>query len=93
MIYAYVHLTVTDKEPLAKYREVAGTALAKHGGAVVSASPEITVLEGDLTPPSIAVILSFASKEGALSWINDPELQDVHALRNASGQCSILLLG
>lgn len=93
MIYAYVHLEIADKGPLAQYREVAGAALAKHGGAAVSASPEITVLEGDLTPPNMAAILTFPNKEAALSWINDPELQNVHILRNASGQSSIHLLG
>lgn len=93
MIYAYVHLKITDKEPLAQYRDVAGAALAKHGGALVSASPEVTALEGDLELPNMAAILSFPTKEAALSWINDPELQDVHALRRASGQSSVHLVG
>lgn len=93
MIYAYVHLTINDKEPLAKYREVAGDALAKHGGALVSASPVITSLEGDLKPADMAAILSFPDKDSALGWINDPELADVHALRRACGESSTHLLG
>lgn len=93
MIFAYVHLKITDKEPLSQYREVAGAALSKHGGAVVSTSPEITELEGSLTTPNAAAILSFATKEAALAWINDPELENVHALRRACGESSIHLLG
>lgn len=93
MIYAYVHLKITDKEPLVQYRDVADAALAKHGGALVSANPEITALEGDLVLPNMAAILSFPTKEAALAWINDPELQDVHALRRASGQSTVHLLG
>lgn len=93
MIYAYVHLKITDKEPLGQYREVAGAALAKHGGELVSASPTVTALEGDLELPNMAAILSFPDKEAVLSWINDPELVDVHALRRASGQSSIHLVG
>ena len=93
MIHAYVKLTVTNPAPLAKYREVAGDALARHGGSVVQASTETTSLDGQPDMPDIAVILSFPDKASALAWINDPDLAAVHDLRRSAGASDIVLLG
>ena len=93
MIYAYAKLTVTNPESLEQYRDVAGEALAKHGGKVESASKEFTVLDGAPDAPNVAAILSFPDRDSALAWAKDPELQDVHALRRGAGGSDILLLG
>jgi len=93
MFYAYANIIVTAPESLAAYRDMAGDALAKHGGRVVQASPQQTVLEGKRGETGIGVILEFETAEGAKSWINDPELAEVHALRCGAGQSTITLLG
>ncbi len=93
MIYAYAKLTVTNPQALAQYRDVAGSALAKHGGKVESAAKEFTVLDGSPEAPDMAALLSFPDKESALAWANDPELADVHALRRSGGSSDIMLLG
>ncbi len=93
MIYAYAVLTVTNPDALANYRDVAGSALAKHGGKVESATSEFTVLDGSPDTPDVAALLSFPNKEAALAWVNDPQLADVHILRRSAGDSDILLLG
>ncbi|MEH6521507.1 DUF1330 domain-containing protein [Sulfitobacter sp.] len=93
MIYAYAKITVTNPKALAEYRDVAGAALAKHGGKVESAAREFTVLDGTPDVPNVAALLSFPNKEAAVAWSNDPELADVHALRRSAGGSDILLLG
>jgi len=93
MIYAYAKLTVTNPDALIKYRDVAGAALAKHGGKVEGAAQEFTVLDGAPEIPNAAALLSFPDKTAALAWVNDPELADVHALRRDAGGSDILLLG
>jgi uncharacterized protein (DUF1330 family) len=93
MVYAFAHLTITNPDALAQYRDVAGAALAKHGGKVESASGELTVLDGSPTTPNVAALLSFPDKEAALAWSNDPDLTDVHALRRSAGRSDIFLLG
>lgn len=93
MIYAIAHLTVTNKDAMTQYRDVAGEALAKHGGKVEAATGEFTVLDGNPTAPNVAALLSFPDKDAALGWANDPELTDVHALRRSAGTSDILLLG
>lgn len=93
MIYAIAKLTVTNPDALAQYREVAGAALAKHGGKVETASGELTVLDGAPTIPNVAALLSFPDKEAALAWSTDTDLADVHELRRSVGGSDILLLG
>lgn len=93
MVYATFYLNITDKEKLLAYREKAADALAKHGGKVEAASTELTVLDESLPLPSMAAVLSFPSKDAALAWLNDPELQDLHALRRAAGESTMTLIG
>lgn len=93
MIYAFAKLTVTNPDAMAQYREVAGAALAKHGGKVESASGAFTVLDGAPDIPNVAALLSFPNKESAVAWSTDPDLADVHALRRSAGGSDILLLG
>lgn len=93
MVYAYAKLTVTTPEILAQYRDKAGPALAKHGGAVVQAGGDTIVLDGAPDLPDVAAILSFPDKDSALAWINDPELVEVHNLRRGAGASDIVLLG
>lgn len=93
MVYAYAQLTVTNLTALEEYRDVAGTALAKHGGKVESATRDFTVLDGSPDAPNTAALLSFPDKASAIAWAEDPELLDVHALRRSAGASDILLLG
>lgn len=93
MTYATVEMWITNKEALAAYREKAGEALAKHGGSLVSASPNPSLLEGESSLPSMLAVLSFPDTEAAQAWIRDPELAPVHALRNKSGRSVVKLLG
>ncbi|MBT8455604.1 MAG: DUF1330 domain-containing protein [Rhodobacteraceae bacterium] len=92
MVYAYAKLTVTNPDALAAYRDVAGEALARHGGKVESASAEFTVLDGTPDVPQVAALLSFPDKASATAWANDPELSDIHALRRSAGGSDIVLM-
>lgn len=93
MIYATIHMTITNKDSLMAYREKAGAALEKHGGKVEAASMEPTALDASLPLPTMAGVLSFPDRAAALAWINDPELADVHALRRGAGESTITLVG
>ena len=72
MIYAYAMLTVTNPDALVEYRDVAGAALAKHGGKVESAAREFTVLDGTPEAPNVAALLRFPDKDDAIAWSTDP---------------------
>ncbi|KJZ21260.1 DUF1330 domain-containing protein [Loktanella sp. S4079] len=93
MIYAYASLTVTNPDKLSAYREKAGEALAKHGGKVEAATGSARAIDGAPAVPDVVALLSFPDAASAMSWINDPALADVHALRRSSGGSDIVLLG
>ncbi|GAB4520741.1 MAG: hypothetical protein Tsb0019_21850 [Roseibium sp.] len=91
-VQALALITVTDRDTLSAYREKAAEALARHGGNVVAADPDPLVLEAAGDTPDIAALLSFPSADAARAWREDPELVEVHALRNRGGKSTIVVL-
>ena len=77
---------------LGQVSEHAIDALARHGGKVVHATRDTLVLDGKPDLPDVGVILSFPDRGSAESWINDPDLADIHNLRRGAGASDILLL-
>lgn len=90
--YVVVQLAVKDPAKFGAYREKAGEALAKHGGAVIAGGPDAETLEDTGASETMLALLQFPSPEAARSWIGDPELTDVHALRRAGADTTIKLL-
>ena len=77
------HVTVTDAEAYAKYAELAGPAIAKHGGQFIARGGRFVQLEGQERPRN--VVARFASVDAAVACYNSPEYQQAlsHA-RDAS---------
>lgn len=92
MVYAYAKLIIKKPDSLALYRDQAGAALARHGGKVEAASKDTTVLDGTPDMPDVGALLSFPDRASALAWANDPELEEIHALRRDAGRSDIVLL-
>lgn len=90
--YAIVTITLDDRETFARYRSMAGPALARHKAEPLAVSPEAQVIEGAGPAPDVTVILTFPDRDHAMAWINDPEIAEVHALRRASGTSRIILM-
>ena len=89
--YVTVQLKITDAAAFDQYREVAMPALAKHGAKPLSSGKAEVLYDADVgqTP---AVLLEFPNADAARAWINDPEIADVHALRNKGAAATITLL-
>ncbi|NIZ12239.1 DUF1330 domain-containing protein [Phaeobacter sp. HF9A] len=77
------HVTVTDAEAYGKYAELAGPAIAKHGGTFIARGGRFVQLEGKERPRN--VVAKFASVDAAVACYNSPEYQEAlsHA-RDAS---------
>ncbi|WP_372574399.1 DUF1330 domain-containing protein [Ruegeria jejuensis] len=75
------HVTVTDAEAYGKYAELAGPALAKHGGEFIARAGRYVQLEGKERPRN--VVARFPSVEAAVNCYNSPEYQA--ALDHARG--------
>ena len=85
--------SMNDADSFAKYREIAGEALAKHGGKVVSSTPNPTQIEGETQDLRALVILEFPDAAAAKAWRDDPDLAGVHALRVAAADISFYIAG
>lgn len=90
--HVVVSLRITNPDSLGQYREKAADALAQHGGAVVQASPDLKIIEGNPILPDAIAIVQFPDRAAAEAWINDPALADVHALRRGAGGSDIIML-
>ena len=86
---ALITLVVKDVEKLAEYYAVGGPAVAKHGGKPIAGGPETKALQQPHGQTK-GVVLKFPSAGHITQWLEDPELADVHALRNAAADVTIL---
>ncbi|GGH24312.1 Uncharacterized conserved protein, DUF1330 family [Cribrihabitans marinus] len=75
------HVTVTDADAYGKYAELAGPAIAKHGGTFIARGGRFVQLEGKERPRN--VVARFPSVEAAVACYNSPEYQA--ALDHARG--------
>ncbi|WP_371060366.1 DUF1330 domain-containing protein [Rhodosalinus sp. 5P4] len=75
------HVTVTDPEAYGKYAELAGPAIAKHGGQFIARGERYVQLEGQERPRN--VVAKFPSIEAAEACYHSPEYQE--ALSHARG--------
>lgn len=77
------HVTVSDADAYGRYAELAGPAIAKHGGRFIARGGRFVQLEGKERPRN--VVAQFASLEEAEACYHSPEYQEAlsHA-RDAS---------
>ena len=75
------HVTVTDAEAYAKYAELAGPAIAAHGGAFVARGGRFVQLEGKERPRN--VVAKFDTLEAAVECYHSEAYQE--ALSHAKG--------
>ncbi|MEM7177828.1 MAG: DUF1330 domain-containing protein [Pseudomonadota bacterium] len=89
--YVTVQLEITDQEVFGEYRQHAVAALAKHGGRPVKLAGSETLHDAGIGP-SPSVLLAFPDAASVRAWIHDPDLAEVHALRNRGARATITLL-
>lgn len=75
------HVSVTDAEAYGKYAELAGPAIAKHGGSFIARGGRYVQLEGKDRPRN--VVARFPSVEAAESCYHSDDYQA--ALDHARG--------
>lgn len=75
------HVTVTDGDAYGKYAELAGPAIAKHGGEFIARGGRFVQLEGKERPRN--VVARFPSVEAAETCYHSAEYQA--ALDHARG--------
>ncbi|MGH1480672.1 MAG: DUF1330 domain-containing protein [Geminicoccales bacterium] len=89
--YAIVTLVVKDPAKLSEYQAVGGPAVAKHGGKAIAGGAKTQALQQP-HGPTMGVVLIFPSEGHISAWLEDPELAEVHALRNAAADVTVLAM-
>ncbi|WP_428925307.1 DUF1330 domain-containing protein [Marinibacterium sp. SX1] len=75
------HVTVSDAEAYGRYAELAGPAIAQHGGSFLARGARFVQLEGNERPRN--VVARFPTLEAAVDCYNSAEYQA--ALDHARG--------
>ena len=84
---AYV---ITDPEMFAEFRERLDPTVEAHGGTFVVRGEDITVVQGDWNPSSIAMI-EFPNLDAANSWIHSSEFGALQEILDKSSETNIVI--
>ena len=82
---------ITDQDAYAIYRDLAGKAVAAHGGRFLARGGKAERIEGDGDCGRV-VILEFPSVEAAKDWYNSPEYQEALAIRVANSTGTLMIV-
>ncbi|WP_170608656.1 DUF1330 domain-containing protein [Ruegeria arenilitoris] len=84
------HVTVTDDEAYGKYAELAGPAIAKHGGAFIARAARYVQLEGKERPRN--VVARFPSVEAAVECYNSHEYQQALSYARGASERELIVV-
>lgn len=82
--YVLVDISQTDPERAARYRELSGPSVERHGGRFLARGGAIRVLEGDWQPQRL-VIIEFTSAEAAQAWFDSDDYRRARSVRAGAG--------
>ncbi|MAN13751.1 DUF1330 domain-containing protein [Alterinioella nitratireducens] len=88
--YIIGHITVTDPDSYPEYIRRDTPILERLGAKFIVRGGQAQVMEGQAGDRH--VVIEFPSYEAALAAYNDPEYQDVAAIRRASADSVILVV-
>jgi len=82
--YVIVDIETTDPERTARYRELSGPSVARHGGRFIVRGGTTHALEGGWDPVRL-VVIEFPSMDVALGWYDSDDYREARAVRAGSG--------
>ena len=82
--YVVVDVERTDLERAARYSELSGPSVERHGGRFLARGGAIRVLEGDWQPERL-VVIEFESAEAAREWYDSEDYRAACAVRSGAG--------
>jgi uncharacterized protein (DUF1330 family) len=77
--YLVANYVITNPDGYSAYLSSVGPTLEPHGGELMVADFESTVVEG--RPSPVTIVVKFPSKQAADNWYQSPEYQAVVQLR------------
>jgi uncharacterized protein (DUF1330 family) len=89
--YVIALVDVHDQDTYARYRELAGASVARHGGRWVARGGEHEKLEGDLDPGRV-VIIEFDDLDAARAWWNSDDYREAAEVRRSASAGNLILV-
>jgi len=89
--YVVVDVEQTDPERAARYREMSGRSVERHGGRFLVRGGELGVLEGDWEPQRL-VVIEFASTDAARAWFDSDDYRAARAVREGAGTWRMIVV-
>lgn len=80
-IYALNLFNIASKEEYLAYAKRSVNEVHAHGGRVVSLGKFREAVQGDITPRTVLILVEWASQQAFDSYLNDPQLADLHPHR------------
>jgi uncharacterized protein (DUF1330 family) len=89
--YVVVDIRQTDPERAARYRELSGPSVERHGGRFLARGGGLTVLEGRWEPDRL-VIIEFPSSDAAQAWFESDDYGQARAVREGAGTWQMVVV-
>ncbi|MEY2570850.1 MAG: hypothetical protein QOE63_1200 [Acidimicrobiaceae bacterium] len=89
--YVVVDVERTDLERAARYSELSGPSVQRHGGRFLARGGASSVLEGDWEPERL-VVIEFASVEAAREWYQSEDYRAARAVREGAGTWRMVIV-
>lgn len=80
-LYALNLFDLAENDLYRQYSRRSPGAVAKHGGRVVALGRLDDALAGGAEPRSVMILVEWPSREAFQAFLDDPELEDLHPLR------------
>ena len=90
--YMIVDVDIHDLDAYESYKAQVTPIIEKFGGEYLVRGGAHETLENDLWAPTRMVILSFADKEAALSFIHSPEYAPVQKIRHDNSDSTVIIV-
>ena len=82
--YVVVDVERTDTERAARYSELSGPSVERHGGRFLARGGALQILEGDWEPERL-VVIEFGSVDAAQAWYESADYREARAAREGAG--------
>ena len=89
--YVVVDAERTDLERAARYAEMAGPSVERHGGRYLARGGALSLLEGEWEPERL-VIIEFESSEAARAWYESEDYRAARDVRDGAGTWSMVVV-
>ena len=89
--YVVVDVERTDLERAARYSEMSGPSVERHGGRFLARGGAISVLEGGWQPQRL-VVIEFESADAAQAWYDSEDYRAARAVRRDAGNWRMVVV-